>query len=353
MYHFCTYFDRHYLVRGLALYQSLTRHSGSFHLYVLCLDRETHDYLKQMDRPNLHAIALEEFEQASPELRVAKGNRSPVEYYFTCTAPLALHVLKSVPGVDVVTYVDADFCFFADPAPIYESLADRSILLIGHRFPPALRHLEIHGIYNVGLLCFRNDSRGLACLTWWRDRCLEWCYDRVEDGKFADQKYLDDWPARFPGTVVLEHKGVNLAPWNVCQYFLRSAAGEVYVDDDPLICFHFHGLRMLAPSFFNLGLNSYGAALGPVLKSDVYLPYLQTLKSLVRQPEIAGLNRFTTRRQSLRTELTNLCVQGNAFVQAGSFGMELPLRPLVKPFAWLLRRAASLRKGLEKNGSMG
>jgi hypothetical protein len=45
--HYATYFDRHYLTRGLALYRSLVRHSRPFALWVLCLDKETHRTLSR------------------------------------------------------------------------------------------------------------------------------------------------------------------------------------------------------------------------------------------------------------------------------------------------------------------
>ncbi len=56
----------------------------------------------------------------------------------------------------------------------------------------------------------RND--GELVRSWWEERCLEWCYARFEDGKFGDQKYLDDWTSRFNKQVhVLKNKELMLA----------------------------------------------------------------------------------------------------------------------------------------------
>src|SRR5207244_8164736 len=91
----------------------------------------------------------------------------------------------------------------------------------------------------VGWVSFRRDAHALACLHWWRERCLEWCYDRYEDGRFADQKYLDDWPSRFQRVAVLQHKGANLAPWNLANYTIRANGDRVLVDEAPPILSHF------------------------------------------------------------------------------------------------------------------
>ena len=190
MRYYCTYFDRHYLLRGLALYRSLQAHGEPFTLWVLCFDAESCDALRRLDRADLVPIPLDDFERGDAELLAAKQDRSRVEYYFTCTPSLPRYILDRSPQVDLITYLDADLFFYASPEPIFDELGDGSILIVAHRFPPGRPHLWLSGIYNVGLLAFRRDARARECLEWWRARCLEWCYDRMEPGRFADQKYL-------------------------------------------------------------------------------------------------------------------------------------------------------------------
>ena len=283
MRHFCTYFDHRYLPRGLALYHSLHRHCPAFQLWVLCLDSACYDILAKLALKNMRPIAREEVERDDEGLRAARENRSLIEYYFTCTPSLPLFVLKQQPDVDRVTYLDADLFFFANPQPLFDETAGHSIAIIAHRFPPAFRHFEEYGIYNVGWISFRRDDRALGCLRWWRARCLEWCHDRVEAKRFADQKYLDDWPERFPGVVVLQHKGANLASWNLANYRLRQFEGRVCVDEQPLIFFHFHHLKQLRSWLFQTDFAEHRVRPDRILRRSIFAPYFQTLAETIRQ----------------------------------------------------------------------
>ena len=283
MYHFCTYFDSHYLLRALALYQSLKQHCPSFRLWVLCMDSVCYETLFELKLPNVHLITLEDFEAGDEELLRAKKNRTLIEYYFTCTPSLPLFILNRHPEVDEITYLDADLFFFGNPIPLYDEIGGNSIAIIEHRFPPYLRNSEKNGIYNVGWLAFKRDKHALACLQWWRQQCIEWCYDRVEDGRFADQKYLDTWPDRFPGVIVLRHKGANLAPWNVANYKIREDKGRVWVDEQPLIFFHFHGLKKVNAWLYKHNLAVYRAKISsPVLRS-IYAPYIAALLNVSQE----------------------------------------------------------------------
>ena len=278
MYHFCTYCDHRYLIRALALYQSLARHANPFRLYVLCMDDATYEAIGRL--PHAVPIHLDAFERGDEGLLTAKKDRTLLEYYFTCTPSLPLYVLNNFPDVDVVTYLDADLFFYGDPKPIFAELGDRSILIVGHRFPPNLRILERYGTYNVGWASFRNDASGRECLSWWRARCLEWCHDRPDAGRFADQKYLDDWPTRFQRVVVLQHKGGGLAPWNLSAYELGEKDGTVVVDNEPLIFFHFHHLKRMTRCLVDPGLDAYGARLDATARRRVYAPYVRELQVL-------------------------------------------------------------------------
>lgn len=331
MLHFSTYFDQNYLLRGLALHRSLKRHAGPFRLYVLCLDDVAYDTLVRLAIPELVPIRLSELEELDAGLLAAKETRSRVEYYFTCTAAFQCYLLRRFPAIDMLTYMDADLYFYSSPAPIFEELGSGSILIIGHRFPEHLKHLEIFGRYNVGLLTFRNDERGRICLEWWRERCIEWCYDRLEDGKFGDQKYLDDWTTRFEGVVELQHKGANVAPWNLAGFRVWERDGTVMINDDPLIFYHFHKMKMVSANLFDSGLTDRRASLNATVRRRIFAPYLRELRQLME--ETGSSNVSTIRRgpgMSLMTRF-RLIIDHKMLITIGPLTAGIYLQPLVRP----------------------
>lgn len=274
---FCAYFDHRYFDRGMAMFASLMQHCPKARLFVLCLSDECHAALTQLAMPNLVPVCLEDFEAGNERLAAAKANRSLIEYYFTCTASLIDWLLKTRPEIEVLSYLDGDLYFFSDPEPIFAAFEGYSSLIIGHRFPPQMKKQEVYGLYNVGWISIRRDASGLACLSWWRDRCLEWCYDRLEGDRFADQKYLDRFAELFDGVKVLEHPGANLAPWNMGTHQLQERGGHILVDNQPLIFFHFHNFKRLARFVWH------------VEHHDNFIPDYRFLARLLYRPYIKAL----------------------------------------------------------------
>ncbi len=277
MRYFCTYFDHRYLPQGMALYHSLKEHCPSFHLWILTLSNECYEILNRTPLPDVSLLRLEDVEKGDEDLLRAKGDRSLIEYYFTLSPSFPLYILNHFTEVDLITYLDSDLYFFSDPSPIYDEMGDSSVGIIPHRFPPRLKRFEIHGVYNVGWMSFRRDKNGLACLHWYRERCNEWCYDRVEGDRYADQKYLDKFGQLFDQVHVIEHKGANLAPWNVDNYYITEREGYIYVDEVPLIFFHFHGFKKVFFSCYDSGFASYKSKFTKIIKNRIFVPYLQVL----------------------------------------------------------------------------
>jgi hypothetical protein len=297
--HYCTLFDKNYMSRGLALLESLRMHSPDAHCYVLCLDDDAHRYLSTLALPNTVLVRLATLEQADPELAAAKPTRSRIEYYFTITPAWIRYLLVTHTSIDIVTYVDADFLFFSSPEPLFDELGNGSIAVVEHRFPKTLTHLADHGRFNVGWLSFRRDDQGLACVEWWRERCIEWCYDRVEGDRFADQKYLDRWPERYSRLVVLQHPGVSVAPWNLEPAAFRVEGGNPMIARKPLICFHYHGLKHVLGPVYESGLRAFGVPLEADLKRTLFTPYLAKLLSFEEKLADAGITNGHARSMRL------------------------------------------------------
>lgn len=313
--HFCTYFDINYIHKGLALYRSLERQHEPFALWILCLDDRTEQILRRLALPHAKLISLEDFERDDAELLAAKKTRSAVEYYWTCSPSLPLYVFRHHPEVEVLTYIDSDIAAFGSSRVLLDELGEGSVLMTPHDCDAESE--RIAGRYNVGVLVFRSDANGIETLRWWRQKCNEWCYHRSEDGKWGDQAYLNEWPERFRGIVVSQHKGLRAAPWNAYKYtFTKGADGQALIDGAPLAFYHFHGISFVNRWF--VLLYSCLFDLPGVCGPDLYAPYIAELRRVEKQlaemgevvpiPRRGSALRFLAGRVLQRQKLRNFMV---------------------------------------------
>jgi hypothetical protein len=299
MNHYCTYFDRELLAQGLALWRSLAKSDVDSVLWVLALDEFTADVLREVGGTWLRVVPLTEVEAGDAELAAAKVNRTRVEYFFALSPCwprwlLEKHGMRS--GIERITSVEAEMFFFASPTRIFEAMdaAKASVLVTAQRFPLWLKRSERHGKFNVGLLSFQNDGVGRACLDEWRGRCLGRCHDGQEAGKYADQKYLDEWPERVGAALlILPNSGVNLAPWNWAGVEITAetggadaAKGGLRVEGEPLVIFHFARFRPIYGDWWwQSGQLDYGV-MPRRLRRRIYSPYGRAL--LAARDELAA-----------------------------------------------------------------
>jgi hypothetical protein len=196
-------------------------------------------------------------------------------------------VLQNNPQIDFITYLDADLLFYSPVQPLFDEIGDSSIAIIEHRFTPRLQDREVNGRFCVEWVSFRRDKEGMACLSRWREQCIEWCYYRLEEGRMGDQKYLDEWPDRYPSCHILQHPGAGIAPWNYAQYaFGWDQSGGITVQGAPLIFYHFHQFQLLDSGHFDR-LSTFYTSESPE-PGPVYEAYESALKAVLLEVRVVA-----------------------------------------------------------------
>ncbi|CAN1498920.1 hypothetical protein MCEMIEM12_00425 [Burkholderiaceae bacterium] len=275
--YFCTLFNSGYLLKGIAMIRSLKHFCPAIKVYVLCMDEQTKSILERLNLPFVICITLVEVE--NKELLKAKAGRGVAEYCWTLSSCFTWYVIQNNPEIDFLTYLDADLLFYSDVQPLFDEIGGASIAIIEHRFTERLKDREINGRFCVEWVSFRRDDQGLACLSRWRDQCIEWCYNRIEDGKMGDQKYLDEWPNRYSFCHIIMHPGAGIAPWNYAQYhFGKDINGNLTVEGSSLIFYHFHQFQLLDNGKFDRLSGFYTSECTE--PNDIYNIYEEILKNI-------------------------------------------------------------------------
>jgi hypothetical protein len=240
---YCTYFDSHYLALGLAMLRSLRTYDPSAAIHVLALDSLCARVLSDLFGSAIHVISMETLRAKHRSLPAPGGDRTTWAFYATHKPALALFTLLSDTRPASVTYIDADAWFFGDPSPLFAEMGAASIGLSPHRFHAATQHLAVYGTYNAGCIYWRADRTARQCVRDWQRDCLDWCGEEARaDGRFMNQGYLNRWPKRYPGVHIIQHPGVNLAPWNIDGHLLARQGNLITVDGLALIFYHFSGI---------------------------------------------------------------------------------------------------------------
>jgi hypothetical protein len=277
--HFVTLFDSHYLPLGLCLHRSLEEQGQPFHLWVVAMDDACAAALEKIDLPAMTVIPLREVENQA--LRSVKAQRSVGEYCWTLTPFLPSHVFERAPYLTRVTYLDADLFFFESPQVLLEEFGQsgKHVLITDHAFAPEHAEYMKYGRFCVQFITFCNTVQARRVLKWWQDRCIEWCYAREENGKFGDQKYLDEWPRRFAEEVhILSQTDRTVAPWNVAH--LSRTLKQVRP-----VFYHFHSLRIVSGSHVVLHFMYYIGR----RNRWIYDKYLRTMRAMVARMRELGI----------------------------------------------------------------
>lgn len=279
-YNFCVISGKEYIFKVLALYESIKKYTDEFHLFVCCIDEVTYSIFSKLTLENMILVRVEDLEDN--RLKKVKETRQTNEYCWTLKAPLMEYLLESY-SLPSIVYVDGDLFFFSNPEPIFQEWEEKSIYLCPQRDLDWVE--EKYGKFQAGLVGFKNDHYGREALKWWKEKCIEWCYKESSNNRFGDQKYLDDLARFFPRVKISSHLGIDAAPWNTIynnDFKVTKKEGRLYIENDPLIVFHFACLSIYNFSEFDLwSLNTLKIARKII--NYVYVPYLEAIRKSINK----------------------------------------------------------------------
>lgn len=247
---FCCISDYNFSYKVLTLNQSLSKVMDKYNLVIYCLDDKIFNYINNKKIKNVKLFKVKNIQ--NDQFKKTIYNRSWVEYIWTATPIIIDHCLDHYHG-DCI-YVDSDLYFYQNPLPHINLKSNFDILITPHNFSKKYEHLVKYGKYCVQFIYFKSNLISKEILNEWLNKCIEWCYAKYENGKFGDQKYLEDWPLKYKSKVnVSSHKGY-LGPWNIDDYSVVD--GKIVYKNNEIvkpIFYHFHNLNFINTKRVDIG----------------------------------------------------------------------------------------------------
>ncbi|WP_342110965.1 putative nucleotide-diphospho-sugar transferase [Methylobacterium sp. SI9] len=170
-------------------------------------------------------------------------------------------------GYENVIYLDSDIALFESLDQYFRLLeAEIDFVMTPHFLePPTQRdqpnEISIlqHGTFNLGFIGIHRSTTSRPLVTWWA-KMLEFnCVTMIEQGAFADQKFIDLIPSFTSRYAIIRDPGANYAYWNMSRRVVTVADGKFLVNDKPLIFCHFSGFDLKQPT----ELSAYGSKIRP------------------------------------------------------------------------------------------
>jgi len=172
----------------------------------------------------------------------------------TAVKPYVIDFLLNYHGYNKVIYLDPDIYVFKPLEEVEEALERKSIVLTPHitkpyhdNYYPSEVNILQSGVFNLGFIAIKKSSITQKFLDFWKEKLFIDCISAVDKGLFVDQKWCDFIPVMFNDYEIIFHPGYNVAYWNLHERVLYKKNDNWYVNDKPLVFFHFSGFSPLDP----------------------------------------------------------------------------------------------------------
>lgn len=195
------------------------------------------------------------------------------EYLFKRFSPS--HIFFFDPDVFVFDSLDALANYFDDHDVL---LTPHVINPIPKAVYPWENHFLKHGVYNLGFIGLRNSNNTQVLLKWWQERLETHCFADAVNGLYVDQLWANYIPAFFQNVLISKNPGLNVAFWNLHERRISESGGQILVNGEPLIFFHFSSFDpRVAGALYKTGFSNFEYNDNHTLKSLV-LMYADSLR---------------------------------------------------------------------------
>lgn len=187
-----------------------------------------------------------------------------------------------------IVYFDPDIQVYEPLDSLFAQLISNDIILTPHILSPiphdGLKPQENiflnYGIYNLGFIGLNpRTSNVLKFLDWWEERTLSLGFNRVHEGLFVDQLWINLVPLLFKKIKILTEYGYNMAPWNLHERVLIKYVDEGLLlnDNSNLTFYHFSSYDYRTPDSISKDFyNRFSFANRPDLV-ELYITYHSSL----------------------------------------------------------------------------
>jgi len=241
------------------------------------MDDESYSLLKAMNLEHMFPVKLNDImteELIEVQKRTTKG-----QFCWVCQPIICQYILDKFKA-DIVTYLEADSLFFADPEILLNELGNYSVSLVPHNYAPGFDNKETAGEFCVQFNAFRNDELSAKVLNYWKENCFK--YSKQNLTLYPGQTCLDNWTTLFEGVKSLSNPGAGVAPWNVSQYSVLIKNNQLCVDDSPIVFYHFHQYGRYQDGDHELGNYPFSKDVIKLIYGK-YIAELQITENMVHQ----------------------------------------------------------------------
>ncbi len=236
-----------YLAHAFSLKKSFLQHNPEFGFFIGILGNESHC-------PDMNFNGCY-FVNSINDSRIEGMIRQYAPFEMNCALKpfFAAHILEHHNDVQRLIYLDSDMYVFGT----FASITEAAITLSPHRtkntaYLPEPKNYSIislnrYGVYNAGYFELQRKAEAFAFLDWWKELLEHTGYEKPDEHLFGDQLWLNLVHSFFDDVYINKNPGYNVAIWNLIERQVEERNGTYYVNNQPLVLFHFSKYNIAEP----------------------------------------------------------------------------------------------------------